>query len=133
MRPMAWVTTAILPLSDPAGWSSIAWLLLNTTIGAVSPPAGVGDEFPRPRIASLCGVGPTTSAVPAYRSALHETRAAAWLGVGLGVTFGLCFATGVWSHLAQDPPSWFTYPARPAGLYRITQGVHVASGYAAAC
>jgi hypothetical protein len=70
-------------------------------------------------------------AVPTYRSPLHDTRAAAWLGAGLGVTFGLCFATGLWSHLAQDPPPWFEYPARPAGLYRITQGVHVASGYAA--
>jgi DMSO/TMAO reductase YedYZ molybdopterin-dependent catalytic subunit len=58
-------------------------------------------------------------------------RSAAWLGLGLGVAFGTCFLTGVWSHLAQDPPSWFTYPARPAGLYRITQGLHVASGMAA--
>jgi DMSO/TMAO reductase YedYZ molybdopterin-dependent catalytic subunit len=58
-------------------------------------------------------------------------RGAAWLGLGLGVAFGTCFLTGVWSHLAQDPPSWFTYPARPAGLYRITQGLHVASGMAA--
>ena len=66
-----------------------------------------------------------------YESPLHETRTAAWLGIALGVTFGLCFLTGLWSHLAQDPPSWFTYPARPAGLYRITQGVHVTSGYAA--
>ncbi|HEY8544689.1 MAG TPA: molybdopterin-dependent oxidoreductase [Acidimicrobiales bacterium] len=69
--------------------------------------------------------------VPTYPSALHETRTAAWLGVALGVAFGVCFVTGVWSHLAQDPPSWFTYPARPAGLYRITQGLHVASGDAA--
>ena len=68
---------------------------------------------------------------PRYESSLHETRTAAWLGMALGVTFGLCFLTGVWSHLAQDPPSWFEYPARPAGLYRITQGVHVASGFAA--
>jgi Oxidoreductase molybdopterin binding domain len=65
-----------------------------------------------------------------YTSPLHDTRVAARLGLALGATFGLCFATGVWSHLAQDPPSWFTYPARPAGLYRITQGVHVASGMA---
>ena len=66
-----------------------------------------------------------------YESPLHETRTASWLGLGLGLTFGLCFLTGVWSHLAQDPPGWFTYPARPAGLYRITQGVHVISGTAA--
>jgi hypothetical protein len=65
-----------------------------------------------------------------YESPLHDTRVAARLGLALGVSFGVCFATGLWSHLAQEPPSWFTYPARPAGLYRITQGVHVASGMA---
>jgi DMSO/TMAO reductase YedYZ molybdopterin-dependent catalytic subunit len=69
--------------------------------------------------------------IPRHRSELHEVRSAAWLGLGLGVAFGTCFLTGVWSHVAQDPPSWFTYPARPAGLYRITQGLHVASGMAA--
>jgi DMSO/TMAO reductase YedYZ molybdopterin-dependent catalytic subunit len=69
--------------------------------------------------------------IPGLQSELHEVRSAAWLGLGLGVTFGTCFLTGLWSHLAQDPPSWFTYPARPAGLYRITQGLHVASGMAA--
>lgn len=88
-----------------------------------TPTTPAVPAVPRPAV--------TRPAVPTYASPLHETRTAAWLGVGLGVAFGLCFATGVWSHLAQDPPSWFTYPARPAGLYRITQGVHVASGYAA--
>jgi hypothetical protein len=68
---------------------------------------------------------------PGPRSGLHEVRSAAWLGLGLGITFGTCFLTGLWSHLAQDPPAWFTYPARPAGLYRVTQGLHVASGVAA--
>jgi hypothetical protein len=68
---------------------------------------------------------------PSHRSELHEVRSAAWLGLGLGVTFGTCFLTGLWSHLAQDPPPWFTYPSRPAGLYRVTQGLHVASGMAA--
>jgi DMSO/TMAO reductase YedYZ molybdopterin-dependent catalytic subunit len=65
-----------------------------------------------------------------YESDLHEVRSAAWLGLALGVTFATCFVTGLWSHLLQDPPPWFTAPARPAGLYRITQGVHVASGTA---
>jgi DMSO/TMAO reductase YedYZ molybdopterin-dependent catalytic subunit len=63
------------------------------------------------------------------RSAVDE-RTAAWLGVALGVSFGVCFATGLWSHLLQDPPPWFTPPARPAGLYRVTQGLHVATGTA---
>jgi DMSO/TMAO reductase YedYZ molybdopterin-dependent catalytic subunit len=59
-----------------------------------------------------------------------DERAAAWLGLALGVTFAVCFATGLWSHLLQDPPPWFTPPARPAGLYRVTQGLHVTSGTA---
>jgi hypothetical protein len=65
------------------------------------------------------------------RSDLHETRSAAWLGLALGVTFTVCFLTGLWSHLAQDPPPWFAYPARPTGLYRVTQGTHVVTGTAA--
>ncbi|MGH9267706.1 MAG: molybdopterin-dependent oxidoreductase, partial [Acidimicrobiales bacterium] len=56
---------------------------------------------------------------------------AALLGIALGVSFGACFATGLLSHLIQKPPGWFTWPARPAGLYRVTQGVHVATGIAA--
>jgi hypothetical protein len=60
-----------------------------------------------------------------------DERAAAWLGLALGVAFTVCFLTGVWSHLLQTPPSWFTAPARPAGLYRITQGLHVTTGTAA--
>jgi DMSO/TMAO reductase YedYZ molybdopterin-dependent catalytic subunit len=60
-----------------------------------------------------------------------DTPSAAWLGLALGVTFAVCFATGLWSHVLQHPPSWLTPPPRPAGLYRMTQGVHVASGTAA--
>jgi DMSO/TMAO reductase YedYZ molybdopterin-dependent catalytic subunit len=65
-----------------------------------------------------------------FRSALHDERTAAWLGLALGVSFMVCFATGVWSHLQQNPPSWFDPVARPAGLYRVTQGLHVATGIA---
>ncbi|MEZ5203310.1 MAG: hypothetical protein R2701_02680 [Acidimicrobiales bacterium] len=67
---------------------------------------------------------------PGYRSDLHDTRVAAGLGVALGVTFTICFVTGVLSHLIQHPTSWFAWPARPAGLYRFTQGLHVATGTA---
>ncbi len=66
----------------------------------------------------------------AFRSPLHDVRTASWLGVALGVTFGVCFLTGMISHLIQDPPSWFGWPSRPAGWYRLTQGVHVATGIA---
>lgn len=65
-----------------------------------------------------------------FRSALHEPRTAAILGAALGVTFTVCFVTGVLSHMIQDPPGWFWWPPRPAGLYRVTQGLHVATGLA---
>jgi hypothetical protein len=52
------------------------------------------------------------------------------LGVALGVCFTVCFATGMYSHLLQDPPGWFEPFARPAGLYRFTQGLHVVTGVA---
>jgi DMSO/TMAO reductase YedYZ molybdopterin-dependent catalytic subunit len=66
-----------------------------------------------------------------FRSPLHDERVAAVLGVSLGVAFATCFLTGVLSHLIQHPPGWFVWPPRPAGLYRVTQGVHVAAGIAA--
>jgi len=65
-----------------------------------------------------------------FTSPLHDTKVASALGVALGVTFGICFATGMVSHLIQQPASWFTWPSRPAGLYRVTQGLHVATGIA---
>ena len=61
----------------------------------------------------------------------HDDRTAAILGIALGVCFSVCFATGLFSHLAQHPPGWFHLPARPAGLYRVTQGLHVLTGIAA--
>jgi hypothetical protein len=65
-----------------------------------------------------------------FTSPLHHERVGAVLGVALGVTFSVCFVTGLYSHLLQSPPSWFTPPSRPAGLYRLTQGVHVVTGLA---
>ncbi|MBV8305100.1 MAG: molybdopterin-dependent oxidoreductase [Acidimicrobiia bacterium] len=66
----------------------------------------------------------------AYRSPLRDERLAAWLGASLGVLFSICFVTGLYSHLHQHPLSWLPVPARPAGLYRVTQGLHVAAGIA---
>ena len=34
------------------------------------------------------------------------------LGIALGVSFAVCFVTGLLSHLIQDPPSWFQLAAR---------------------
>ena len=66
----------------------------------------------------------------AFTSRMHDERNAAILGAALGVTFATCFLTGLYSHFAQHPPSWFLLPTRPVGLYRVTQGIHVASGLA---
>ncbi len=72
------------------------------------------------------GVRTATRITP--RSPLRDERTAAVLGIALGVTFSICFATGLLSHLVQDPGGWFHWPARPAGLYRVTQGVHITTG-----
>ena len=66
----------------------------------------------------------------AYQSPLRDERLAAWLGAALGILFTICFVTGLFSHAHQHPVSWFPVPARPAGLYRFTQGLHVAAGIA---
>ncbi len=64
-----------------------------------------------------------------FPSRLHHPRVAAQIGAWLGICFFVAFATGVISHLAQDPNSWL--PSRPTWGYRFTQGVHVAAGTAA--
>ncbi|MGH9183022.1 MAG: molybdopterin-dependent oxidoreductase [Acidimicrobiales bacterium] len=65
-----------------------------------------------------------------FTSPLHSRRTAAILGVALAVAFGVCFLTGLISHVIQQPPSWLSWPPRPAGLYRVTQGLHVSTGIA---
>lgn len=65
-----------------------------------------------------------------FRSTLRDERNASVLGIALGVTFAVCFATGLISHLLQHPQSWFRWPAHPVNLYRITQGAHVLCGIA---
>ncbi|OHV57299.1 molybdopterin-binding protein [Pseudofrankia sp. BMG5.36] len=66
----------------------------------------------------------------AFSSRLHDPRVAALLGIWLGIAFGVCFLTGLVSHFMQHPPSWVVWPARPVWLYRVTQGLHVATGLA---
>lgn len=62
---------------------------------------------------------------------VKSPRSAVVIGRLLGTAFLVCFATGVFSHLHQDPLPWLPMPARPAELYRYTQGLHVISGIAA--
>ncbi|MEV6527370.1 molybdopterin-dependent oxidoreductase [Longispora sp. NPDC051575] len=67
----------------------------------------------------------------AFTSRLRSPRLTSQLGLLLAVAFGVCFLTGLLSHLIQHPPSWFWWPSRPVWLYRVTQGLHVATGLAA--
>lgn len=66
----------------------------------------------------------------AFKSRIHSERVAALLGISLGVTFSVCFITGLLSDFAQNAPFWSWWPARPAGLFRVTQGIHVVTGVA---
>jgi DMSO/TMAO reductase YedYZ molybdopterin-dependent catalytic subunit len=63
-------------------------------------------------------------------SGARHPRTAVVLGRLLGSAFLICFATGLFSHLLQDPLPGMPFPTRPASLYRITQGLHVATGIA---
>lgn len=71
-----------------------------------------------------------TGAEQRFTSRLRSTKLTAHLGMALGTAFGICFLTGLLSHLIQHPPGWFHWPSRPVELYRITQGVHIATGLA---
>jgi DMSO/TMAO reductase YedYZ molybdopterin-dependent catalytic subunit len=84
---------------------------------------------PLPAPPEAVRVGPLREG--AFTSRLHSERVAAWLGLWLGTAFAVCMLTGLWSHLVQHPPGWFTVPASPGWLYRVTQGLHVLSGLAA--
>jgi len=66
----------------------------------------------------------------AFDSKLRSPRLTSLLGLALAVAFAVCFVTGLISHLIQHPPAWFWWPSRPVGLYRVTQGLHVATGLA---
>ncbi|WP_109003963.1 molybdopterin-dependent oxidoreductase [Streptomyces rishiriensis] len=70
---------------------------------------------------------------PAFRGRLHDPRTATSIGRWLGVAFAVCFVTGLISHFMQHPPGWLAddIPSRPVWGYRLTQGLHVASGIAA--
>ncbi len=67
----------------------------------------------------------------AFGSPLRSRRLTAHLGLALGVAFTICFTTGLISHFIQHPAWWFRWPSRPVNLYRITQGLHVATGLVA--
>jgi DMSO/TMAO reductase YedYZ molybdopterin-dependent catalytic subunit len=52
------------------------------------------------------------------------------VGRVLGICFGICFVTGMLSHYQYHPWTWLPEPASPVWGYRVTQGIHVATGTA---
>ncbi|MBM6403365.1 molybdopterin-dependent oxidoreductase [Phycicoccus sp. CSK15P-2] len=62
---------------------------------------------------------------------MRGPRTAARVGAWLGVAFGVCFLTGLYSHFLQHPVAGLPLPTGPSRLYQVTQGLHVASGTAA--
>lgn len=64
----------------------------------------------------------------ALGSPLRTTRMAVVVGRLLGAAFVVCFLTGVYSHLLQDPLPWLPLPVAPDHFYGWTQGTHVVVG-----
>jgi hypothetical protein len=66
-----------------------------------------------------------------FSSRLRSPAVSARVGLWLGICFGVAFLTGLVSHWAQVRDPAVPFPTSPAWGYRVTQGLHVASGTAA--
>ncbi|MGW4054315.1 molybdopterin-dependent oxidoreductase [Streptomyces sp. NPDC004779] len=90
-------------------------------------------EGMRSRTPRLRRINPPVIRPPHFTGRLHDARTATIVGRWLGAAFLVCFATGLVSHYLQQPPGWLAnhLPSRPVWGYRLTQGLHVATGLAA--
>ncbi|AXT86615.1 molybdopterin-binding protein [Aeromicrobium sp. A1-2] len=66
-----------------------------------------------------------------FESRARGTELSARVGRLLGIAFGICFLTGMWSHFQYTTPGWVPLGPNPTQLYRFTQGTHILSGIAA--
>ncbi len=66
-----------------------------------------------------------------FTSRARGTELSARVGTALGIAFGICFLTGIWSHYQYASPGWLPIGPNPTQLYRYTQGLHIISGMAA--
>ena len=66
----------------------------------------------------------------AFPSRLRSEWLVTRLGALLAAAITICFLTGLVSHLHQHPVAWLALPADPVWGYRLTQGLHVATGLA---
>jgi Oxidoreductase molybdopterin binding domain len=67
---------------------------------------------------------------PKFSSTLRSTADTARDGRVLGIAITMLFVTGLLSHYQYEPWSWLPEPAKPVWGYRLTQGIHVATGIA---
>jgi hypothetical protein len=67
---------------------------------------------------------------PKFSSTLRSTAVTARVGRVLGIAIAVLFVTGLLSHYQYEPWSWLPEPAKPVWGYRLTQGIHVATGIA---
>jgi len=65
-----------------------------------------------------------------FTSRLRSPAVAARIGLWLGICFTITFLTGLISHYAQNPTHPIPFPTSPPWGYRVTQGLHVTTGYA---
>jgi DMSO/TMAO reductase YedYZ molybdopterin-dependent catalytic subunit len=65
-----------------------------------------------------------------FASPTRSTRLTVVVGRWLGISFTICFLTGLFSHGLQNPPAWMFFPTTPAWIYQLTQGLHVTAGIA---
>jgi DMSO/TMAO reductase YedYZ molybdopterin-dependent catalytic subunit len=66
-----------------------------------------------------------------FESRARGPQLTARVGTALGICFGICFLTGMWSQFQYVTPGWLTLSPHPTQLYRWTQGTHIISGTAA--
>ena len=90
---------------------------------------GPGSTSPHPDLHARPGHPPRWW--PHFSSPLRSTAVTARLGRLVGICFGVCFLTGMLSHYQYQPWGWLPEPASPVWAYRVTQGLHVATGVAA--
>ena len=67
---------------------------------------------------------------PRFSSTVRSTALTARLGRVLGIAISISLVTGLLSFYQYAPWTWLPPPASPAWGYRLTQGVHVATGTA---
>jgi hypothetical protein len=67
---------------------------------------------------------------PRFTSTLRSTAVTSRIGLVLGIAIAILFITGLLSHYQYEPWRWLPVPAKPVWGYRLTQGIHIATGTA---